>query len=328
MPAWRTDMIDRIERGVGMFANIFDIQRWSLHDGPGIRTVVFLKGCPLRCLWCCNPESKERFTEVAYFRDKCIGCSRCIAECPNGAVKDTGSGYMTDYSICLKECYKNEQPPYKCTKKCYAQARKSIGAYMSVDDTLKEVLKDSLIYKQSGGGVTVSGGEPMLQFEFVLEFLKRCKENNLKTAMETCGFAEWEKYQKVLEYLDFIFLDIKCFDNEKHIELTGQSNTLILENARRLASSMRRKNARIIVRIPVVPGLTDSEDNIGSIADFVSTELEGVNTIELMPYHRLGRGKYSDIGQVYQLYDLEPVAEDRIDKLKEIITGYGLSTNY
>lgn len=311
-----------------MFANVFDIQRWSLHDGPGIRTVVFFKGCPLRCLWCCNPESKECYTEIAYFKDKCIGCSKCAAECPNGAVTVTDNGYATDYDICLKECYKNEKPPYKCTKKCYAQARKSIGAYMSVDEVLKEVLKDSLIYKQSGGGVTVSGGEPMLQFEFVKEFLKQCKENNINTAMETCGFAEWGKYEEVVEYLDFIFLDIKCYDNEKHIELTGQSNTLILENSRRLASFMRKKDARMIVRIPAVPGLTDSEDNIDSITKFVSTQLEGVNVVELMPYHRLGRGKYSDIGQVYQLYDLEPLGEDRINKLKKIIAGYGLSANY
>lgn len=309
-------------------ANIFDIQRWSLHDGPGIRTLVFLKGCPLRCLWCCNPESQKSYTEVAYFKDKCIGCNRCISGCPFGAVFDSENGYVTNYSICINECYGVELPPYKCTKRCYAKARENIGTEMTVDEVIKEVLKDNMIYKQSGGGVTISGGEPMQQFEFVREFLKQCKENNINTAIETCGFAEWEKYEEIIKYLDFIFLDIKSFDNEKHIELTGKNNILILENSRRLASLTRQKGIKMVIRIPIIPGLTDSEDNIKSIAEFVSTQLEGVNVIELMPYHRLGRGKYSDIGQVYQLYDLVPPSEDRIKNLQKIISKYGLSTNF
>lgn len=310
------------------FANIFDIQRWSLHDGPGIRTVVFFKGCPLRCLWCCNPESQESYTEIAYFKDKCISCSRCIKECPYGAIIASEHGYSTNFDVCIEKCYGTQAPPYQCTSKCYAKARKIIGTEMTVDEVLNEVLKDSLIYKQSGGGITVSGGEPMLQFEFLKELLKQCRGNHIHTAMETCAFIKGEKYEEILEFLDLIFLDIKHYDNTKHIEITGQNNTLILENSRKLACSTRQKGIKMVVRIPVIPGLTDSEENVDSIAKFVSTELEGVNVIELMPYHRLGRGKYTDIGRDYQLHDLELPGEDKINTLKKIIAGYGLSVNY
>jgi len=199
---------------------------------------------------------------------------------------------------------------------------------MNVDEVLKEVLKDDLIYKQSGGGITVSGGEPMLQFAFLKGLLKQCKANYLHTAMETCGFTKWEYYEEVIGFLDFVFFDIKHFNNEKHIEITGQSNTLILENCKRLSSLARQKRVKMIIRVPVIPGFTDGEENIGLIAEFVSSQLEGINVVELMPYHRLGRGKYNDIGLDYQLNELEPPGEDSINELKKIISGYGLSTSY
>jgi pyruvate formate lyase activating enzyme len=308
--------------------NVFEIQRWSLHDGPGIRTMVFLKGCPLKCIWCCNPESQKTYTEIAYFKDKCIDCSRCITGCPHGAVSVNENGYSTNYNICRENCYGVVVPPYPCTSKCYANARKNIGTEMTTDKVLEEVLKDNIIYTQSGGGITVSGGEPMLQFSFVKELLKESKKNNLHTAMETCGFVKWENYEEVLEYLDFLFLDIKQFDNEKHIKITGQDNTLILDNSRKLANLARQKGIKMVVRIPVIPGLTDSNENINSIAKFVSSELDGVNVVELMPYHRLGRGKYTDIGMTYELGDLEPPSEDHINNLKKIILSYGLSISY
>lgn len=308
--------------------NVFDIQRWSLHDGPGIRTVVFLKGCPLRCLWCCNPESQEPYTEIAYFKDKCIGCGRCVAECPYGAITPSPEGFIAEQGICLEKCFGRQDPPYPCTKKCYSQARKNIGRLMTVKEVLHEVLKDSLIYKQSGGGITVSGGEPMFQARFVKELLAESKANWLHTAMETCGFASWKKYEEVMEYVDFLFLDIKHFDNEKHVEFTGQGNRLILDNARRLAQLTRKKGIEMVVRIPVIPGHTDSEENIKSIVKFVATELEGVKVVELMPYHRLGRGKYASMGRAYQLYDLTTPAPGRIDELKQIVLQHGLATNY
>ncbi|PLR86722.1 glycyl-radical enzyme activating protein [Bacillus canaveralius] len=309
-------------------AQIFNIQRWSLHDGPGIRTVVFLKGCPLRCLWCCNPESQESYSEMAYFKDQCIGSGRCIKSCPHGAITLSGDSYITDYSKCIEHCYNREEPPYKCTVNCWSQARKTIGNSMSVSKVLNEVLKDSLMYKQSGGGVTVSGGEPMSQFSFVKELLQQCKENWLHTAMETCGFSRWENYEEIMEYVDLLFLDLKHFDDDRHKELTGQSNVPIFENARRLASFMRSKGGEMVVRIPIIPGYNDSEENVKSIVGFVSSQLEGVKVIELMPYHRLGRGKYPDIGKSYQLNDVEVPSQTKIDSLHEIILQHGLAVQY
>jgi len=304
---------------------VFDIQRWSLHDGPGVRTSVFLKGCPLRCFWCCNPESQEGHPELAYFVDKCIGCGRCVALCPHGAISVRQDGIHTDRSICAAKCYKAGEP-FPCLARCYSGARKLIGPAMTVQEVLREVMKDSLIYQQSGGGVTFTGGEPMYQFSFLKALAHACKESWLHVAMETCGYASWRKYQAVLEFVDFIFLDIKLMDSKRHLEITGGPNDLILENAPRIAEYMRQKHGTVVVRTPVIPGVTDS-DTIASIADFVCRQMPGVSTYELMPYHRLGRGKYRDIGREYTFADAEPLKPADLQPLREVVTSYGLSLN-
>jgi pyruvate formate lyase activating enzyme len=309
-------------------AQVFHIQRWSLHDGPGIRTVVFLKGCPLRCLWCCNPESQESHAEMAFFKDRCNSCGHCVEDCPHGAITFNGETYVTDYSICKKHCYGKVDPPYPCTKRCYTQARKTIGFRMPVSKVLNEVQRDSLIYKQSGGGVTVSGGEPMIQYVFLKEFLKQCKENWLHTAMETCGFTRWECYEEVIEYVDFLFLDLKHYDDIQHRKLTGQGNEDIFENARRLSHFMSQRGREMVVRIPIIPGYNDSEENVKAIADFVCSQMDGVKVIELMPYHRLGRSKYADIGRVYTLEHVQTPSQAHIQSLQEIILQRGLGVHY
>jgi pyruvate formate lyase activating enzyme len=306
---------------------VFDIQRWSLHDGPGIRTIVFLKGCPLRCTWCCNPESQAPHAELGFFVDKCIGCRRCVELCPHGAISTSDDGLRTDWNVCRQECYDAAAGSFLCTAKCYSKARRAIGEMMSVDQVMDEVMKDSDIYRQSGGGITLSGGEPISQYEFALELAQAAKENWLQVAMESCGFAPWSSYQTVLPFVDFLFLDIKCFDEKRHQELTGQSNKLILENAPRLADFMRQKGGKIVVRIPVIPSLTGGED-VEEIARFVSTRMSGVETIELMPYHRLGRGKYGDIGRQYDLGDLQPPKEEQMQTFREIVSHYGLALRY
>ena len=177
---------------------VFNIQRYSLHDGPGIRTTVFLKGCPLECTWCCNPESQFPKAEISYVADKCIHCGRCIETCPYHAIDVTPDGLHTDWDICARECYKTQPDIFPCTIKCYSKAREKTGEWMNVDSVLQEVMKDTQVYRESGGGLTVSGGEPMTQYKFVTALFEKAKENWLHIAMETCGFALWENYEKVL----------------------------------------------------------------------------------------------------------------------------------
>jgi len=305
---------------------VFDIQRWSLHDGPGIRTNVFLKGCPLRCAWCSNPESQEQHTELAYFVDKCIGCGRCVELCPHGAISMTSDGMHTDRNVCAAKCYVASSP-FPCLARCYGGGRKAIGPMMAVEEVLREVLKDRLIYEESGGGITFTGGEPMSQFSFLMALARASKDAWLHVAIETCGFAPWKNYEAILEFVDFVFLDIKHLDGKRHKELTGQGNDLILENAPRIAEYMRQKRGTVVVRTPVIPGVTDA-DAIAGIADFVCRQMPGVSTYELMPYHRLGRGKYRDIGRVYELADLQPLKAADMQPLREVVTSHGLSLDY
>lgn len=306
---------------------VFNLQRYSLHDGPGIRTTVFLKGCPLRCSWCCNPESQEARPELAYFEEKCIGCGRCVGLCPYGAISVTPQGLRTNWSVCARECYAAGLDAFPCTTKCYGKARDTLGRLMSVDEVMQEVMKDSQVYKESGGGLTLSGGEPMNQPAFALELTRAAKDNWLDVAMESCGFAPWQSFEEVLEFVDIFFLDIKYFDSNKHRKNTGQGNELILENAPRIADFMSKKGGTLVVRTPIVPGLIDPED-IDQIARFVREKMPGVKTYELMPYHRLGRGKYGDIGRDYALNDLLPPSVAQMEPFREVVAKYELTHIY
>ena len=266
---------------------------------------------------------------MAYFADRCIRAHRCTSLCPHGAITLLDDGRpMTDWAICRERCYNAAEPPYACTTRCHSGARKTIGALVTVREVLTEVLKDSSIYQESGGGITLSGGEPMNQVPFVRDLLCAAKEHWLHTAIETCGYAAWTSFESVLEYVDFVFLDLKVLDPIRHEDLTGQGNQVILQNAPRIAEFMRRRGGRVVVRIPIVPGLTDSADNVESIADFVRERMPGVGTIELMPYHRLGRGKYADIGMTYFLDGLVPPTEGAMNRLREILTGRGFTLTY
>lgn len=300
---------------------LFDIQRYAIHDGSGIRTLVFFKGCPLECEWCSNPESQFMLPEMGYFPDNCIRCDKCIPACPYGSIREEENILITDRSFC-RECYHSRQA-LQCTTVCQSLARKAIGAYYTVDEVMKEVLKDQLIYRQTGGGVTLSGGEPTQQAEFAEALLRELQDNLIDTAIETCGYCKWENLQRLLPYLDQMFFDIKLFDSEEHARYTGVKNELILDNISRLGKELDNYDIELYMRTPVIPGITDSRDNIENICRFLSEQ--EIKNIEFLSYHKLGRGKYLTIGKEYKLYDIEPPAKEFIAECDGIAEKYGLN---
>jgi len=283
---------------------IFNIQRYSIHDGPGIRTTVFFKGCPLRCFWCQNPESQVLVPQTFFYRERCTRCGECVKVCPTGAshLLDTSSEIDRDKCITCG----------KCAEVCPNEARKPVGTYMTVDEVIREVLKDARFYANSGGGVTLSGGEPLLQPEFASALLEKCKFHGLHTALETCGYAPWSAVEQVLRNIDFVLHDIKHVDEKKHITGTGVSNRLIIENARKIA---RLKPMR--VRVPLIPGFNDSEQDILEIARFVRSEL-GAIPVDLLPYNKMGESKYKLLDRAATPKELQE--EVHLQSLRDIIS--------
>lgn len=303
---------------------ITEIERYAIHDGPGIRSVIFLKGCPLRCSWCCNPETQQSYIEMAFFEDKCINCGRCIKNCKFIAITLAPNGEMiVDRSICEKNCFgKNEQLP--CTLQCYTEARKAIGESITVSDVYKEVIRDLSFYEETGGGITISGGEPMFQANFVYSILRYCKENWIDTALETCGAGLLEDYTLIASYLDVIFVDLKNLNGKKHKEWTSKDNTEILANIQGLSKLALEYGFKMYIRIPVIPGFNDSKQSILDIGNFIKDKCKGVQGIELLPYHKLGRGKYKSIGKQYTLNHIEPPTNEQMDKYNDMLLKLGI----
>jgi pyruvate formate lyase activating enzyme len=291
---------------------IFDIQRFSVHDGPGIRTTVFFKGCPLRCAWCANPESQDRSPQLLLRDNRCTTCGRCLAACPERAIGIAkGKGRRIDWRKCT-QCL-------RCVATCETGALSIAGREVTVTDIADEVERDRSFYETSGGGVTLSGGEPLMQPEFSVSLLRRFREMGLHTALDTSGHADRSVLQAVIPLVDMVLYDIKMLDNEKHRQYTGVGNAFILENARFVAQSVRTW-----FRIPLVAGVNDSEDEIQRIASLARGL--GVEKISLLPYHAGGRAKLRQIGRSAGAFRGKPPAVRHMARLRSIIESEGVAS--
>jgi pyruvate formate lyase activating enzyme len=293
---------------------IWDIKKYAIHDGPGIRTTVFLKGCPLRCPWCCNPESQDLCPEIIWLAENCIHCHRCLDNCPSQAIsEEAGQKKRIDRNRC-DFCG-------ICINNCPHQALNLIGKRMTVSEVLKKVVEDAIFYVRSGGGLTLTGGEPTAQSDFAYELLRQYKvrERGSHTAIETCGFVDWPTLSHLLEYTDLVLYDIKHMDSGHHLRLLGVSNELILQNARRIAKS----HSRLVIRLPLIPGINDTEENIRKTAAF-ARRLPQVEELDLLPYHRLGENKYARLNREYALSGIRMLSPSRLAEIRSLIESYGL----
>jgi pyruvate formate lyase activating enzyme len=291
------------------------IQRLAIHDGPGIRTLVFLKGCPLRCLWCSSPETQSNEPEILFSPERCIGCGECLKACVPKALGNSAGGRRTfDRSRCTL-CG-------ACLEVCYAEALQAIGRPMTISEVLAEVERDRTFYQYSDGGVTVSGGEPLQQPEFTRGLLAACKGVGLSTALETSGYQSWEFFDPVLPHLDLLLFDLKHMDPERHHRITGVSNELILANLKKVLD----RGVETVIRYPVVPGLNDEEANVRALAHFLH-RAGSVQRIDLLAYHRMGEATYRRLGRPYFLADIEPPTEDQLAAIAQILTREGFQVN-
>lgn len=287
---------------------VFDIQRFSLHDGPGIRTIVFLKGCPLSCRWCSNPESQNAEPVIMYKQEDCLHCGRCVTACKRGAIGPDHENWI-DRDIC-NGCG-------ECVNACPAGALVLKGKTMSIQQVIRELKKDATTYRRSGGGITLSGGEPLVQYEFASELLQACKGQGWNTAIETAGIGSAEAVEKVIPHADTVLLDLKHMDPQLHRKYTGGSNDSVLKNAPRIC-----RISSTVIRIPVIPGFNFSTDAIKKIAEYAGT-LTGIRTIHLLPYHTFGGNKYGLMGRDYLLKEVKPLHPEDLEECRRAVEGCG-----
>ncbi|WP_313340312.1 trans-4-hydroxy-L-proline dehydratase activase [Sedimentibacter sp.] len=279
-------------------ATIFNIQKFSIHDGPGIRTTVFFKGCPLKCLWCHNPESQENKKQILYDTEKCVLCGTCVKVCPQDAIKIENNVLTTDMDKCdfcgLCEIY------------CIQEARQVVGKDYNVGEILKEVLKDRIFYEKSNGGVTVSGGEPLMYVDFIEELFKKLKEENIHTAVDTSGAVNFKNLERIAEYTDLFLYDIKLMDDEKHNEYIKASNKTILENLKKLSKIHNNIN----IRLPIVEGVNADIAHIEKTIDFIKDL--NIKKVNLLPYHDIAKHKYKKLGIDYEEEKMSKPSEEKM----------------
>lgn len=292
-------------------AYVSNIQRFSVHDGPGIRTVVFLLGCPLRCKWCQNPETLKNIPQVMVNHEQCRRCGTCIKGCSQSAISiDKQGNIQIDRKKCIG-CL-------NCIEKCPFEVLEASGKEYTINQVFDEVIKDKVFYNNTGGGLTISGGEPTMSPEFTRELLKICKDNGINTAIETCGYSSWERFEKILEVTDLFLYDFKVFDSEKHKKWTGVDNKCIKENLNEIVNLGKE----VIIRIPLIPKVNDDKEEFTRMISYIKS-LNKIKEIHILPFHQVGSSKYKMIDEEYELKDLDENNSENVDKCKEIAEKHG-----
>lgn len=300
-------------------ASISNIQKYNMHDGPGVRTLVFFKGCPLRCKWCANPESLKKEPQVMISSTACVDCGACVSVCPTGVHQmsaQTGKHEVNPNRTCIA-CY-------KCTESCNYSAISIVGKTWTISELLEEIQKDRMFYDMSGGGVTLGGGDPLMQPEAARNLLMACKQEGIHTAMETSGYAKLENLLAVAEFTDLFLYDIKHIDSESHYRLTGVHNEQILNNIKVLL----QQRYQVRVRMPMLKGLNDSREAIQGVVEFLQPyrEMKNFQGVDILPYHRLGVNKYNQLGWDYPLADHDPaLSEEDLQRIAGWIKDGGIS---
>jgi pyruvate formate lyase activating enzyme len=290
---------------------IFDIRRYAIHDGPGIRTTVFFKGCPMRCWWCHNPEGQDSEPELVFRKSRCVGCGICAEKCQRKAILPA----VQSVSIDRRNCVLCEM----CSCACPSDALSIAGRHMKVEEVLEEIERDESFYEESGGGVTFSGGEPLMQPKFLESLLTECKRRDIHTTLDTCGFADPRIIDRIRDKVDLFLYDIKIMNDGKHRKYTSVSNQQILRNLKTLAEN----GSRIVISFPIVPGINDDDKNVDETAKFISS-LPSIQQVNLLLYHRAGIEKYKSLGKHYKLNRIQPPSDRKIRSVKNRIEALGI----
>jgi pyruvate formate lyase activating enzyme len=292
---------------------VFNIQRFSIQDGPGIRTTVFLKGCPLHCSWCSNPESIRPTPEIFLRVVKCIGCGKCQVECPQQAIMVDGDKIAIEWTKC-NSCA-------KCAAVCPSKAIERVGNCMTVNEVMDILLKDKGVYRHSGGGITISGGEPLAQWQFTAAILEQARKESLHTAIETTGCIEWTKFATVLGFSDLVLYDLKHMDPARHLQATGVPNGRMLENLKKMLSDTK---VAVWIRVPVIPRFNDSEEFMTSVCDLITMLPRLPDKLSLLPFHKFGAGKYHALGRDYEFENVPLINKERIEEYRQILESTGV----